>query len=106
MYVGSMGPGVQWDHGPGVQWDPVTENQVVLVHRKMCKYTIISSSPGPTEHRVPLNPHIPLIRPPALPVVLKLQHDPHCRDAQPALVIGRHYMTERDSAPVQYNGIV
>ena len=27
--------------------------------------------------------------------------------AQPgALVIGRHYMTERDSAPVQYNGIV
>ena len=29
------------------------------------------------------------------------------RDAQPALVIGRHYMTERDSsAPVQYNGIL
>ena len=28
------------------------------------------------------------------------------RDAQPALVIGRHYITERDSAPVQYNGIV
>ena len=28
------------------------------------------------------------------------------RDAQPALVIGRHYMTERDSAPVQFNGIV
>ena len=29
------------------------------------------------------------------------------RDAQPgALVIGRHYVTERDSAPVQYNGIV
>ena len=27
------------------------------------------------------------------------------RDAQPAL-IGRHYITERDSAPVQYNGIV
>ena len=27
------------------------------------------------------------------------------RDAQPALVIGRHYVTERDSAPVQYNGI-
>ena len=28
------------------------------------------------------------------------------RDAQPALVIGRQYITERDSAPVQYNGIV
>ena len=28
------------------------------------------------------------------------------RDAQPALVIGRHYITERDSAPVQYNGVV
>ena len=28
------------------------------------------------------------------------------RDAQPALVIGRHYITERDSAPVQYNGIL
>ena len=28
------------------------------------------------------------------------------RDAQPAHVIGRHYITERDSAPVQYNGIV
>ena len=28
------------------------------------------------------------------------------RDAQPALVIGRHCVTERDSAPVQYNGIV
>ena len=28
------------------------------------------------------------------------------RDAQPALVIGRHYVTQRDSAPVQYNGIV
>ena len=28
------------------------------------------------------------------------------RDAQPALVIGRNYITERDSAPVQYNGIV
>ena len=27
-------------------------------------------------------------------------------DAQPALVIGRHYITERDSAPVQYNGNV
>ena len=27
------------------------------------------------------------------------------RDAQPAL-IGRHYVTERDSAPVQYTGIV
>ena len=31
---------------------------------------------------------------------------PIIRDAQPALVIGRHYITERDSAPVQYNGIV
>ena len=28
------------------------------------------------------------------------------RDAQPALVIGRHYITERDGAPVQYNDIV
>eukprot|EP00959_Pyramimonas_sp_CCMP1952_P320694 6710945-Pyramimonas_sp.AAC.1 len=28
------------------------------------------------------------------------------RDVQPALVIGRHYVTERDSAPVQCNGIV
>ena len=28
------------------------------------------------------------------------------RDAQPALVIGRHCVTERDSAPVRYNGIV
>ena len=26
----------------------------------MCKYTIIPSSPGPIEHRVPLNPRIPL----------------------------------------------
>ena len=26
----------------------------------MCKYTIIPSSPCPNEHRVPLNPHIPL----------------------------------------------
>ena len=31
---------------------------------------------------------------------------PGGRDAQPALVIGRHYITERDSAPVQYNGVV
>ena len=28
------------------------------------------------------------------------------RGAQPALVIVRHYITERDSAPVQHNGIV
>ena len=28
------------------------------------------------------------------------------RNVQPALAIGRHYMTERDSAPVQYNGVV
>ena len=28
------------------------------------------------------------------------------REAQPALVIGRHYITERDSAPVQYNGVL
>ena len=48
--------------GPGVQWDPVTENHVVPVHREMCKYTIIPSSPGPIEHRVPLNPlYIPLL---------------------------------------------
>ena len=31
---------------------------------------------------------------------------PRCRDVPPALVIGRQYVTERDSAPVQYNGIV
>ena len=31
---------------------------------------------------------------------------PVIRDVQPALVIGRHYVTERDSAPVQYNSIV
>ena len=28
------------------------------------------------------------------------------RDVQPALVIGLHHVTDRDSAPVQYNGIV
>ena len=28
------------------------------------------------------------------------------RDAQSALVIGRPYVSEHDSAPVQYNGIV
>ena len=28
------------------------------------------------------------------------------RDVQPALVIGRHRVTKRDSAPVQYNDIV
>ena len=53
VYVGST--------GPGVQWDPVTENRVVPVHREICKYTIILSSPGPIEHRVPLNPHIHLV---------------------------------------------
>ena len=32
---------------------------------------------------------------------------PAGRDVQPgAPVIGRHYVTERDSAPIQYNGIV
>ena len=31
---------------------------------------------------------------------------PPCRDVQPALVISRHYVTERDSAPVQYNDVV
>ena len=46
--------------GLGVQWDPVTENHVVPVHCEMCKYTIIPSSPGPIEHRVPLNPRVPL----------------------------------------------
>ena len=35
--------------GLGVQWDPVTENHVVPVHREMCKYTSIPSSPGPIE---------------------------------------------------------
>ena len=52
VYVSSM--------GPGVQWGPVTENHVVLVHRTMCKYTIIPSLPGPIEHRIPVNPRIPL----------------------------------------------
>ena len=52
VYVGSM--------GPGVQWDLVPENHVVPVHREMCKYVIIPSSPGPIEHQVPLNPRIPL----------------------------------------------
>ena len=28
------------------------------------------------------------------------------RDALPALVIGRRYIIERDSAPVQFNGVV
>ena len=28
------------------------------------------------------------------------------RDVQPTLVIGRHCITERDSAPVQYTDIV
>ena len=53
VYVGSV--------GPGVQWDPVTENHVVPVLRQMCKYTIIPCSSGPIEHRVPLNPRIPLV---------------------------------------------
>ena len=36
-----------------------------------------------------------------------LARQPLHRDVQPgALVIGRHCVTERDSAPVQYNGIV
>ena len=52
VYVGSV--------GHGVQWDIVTEYHVVPVHRSMCKYTIILSSPCATEHRVPLNPSIPL----------------------------------------------
>ena len=32
----------------------------------------------------------------------------HGRDVQPGalVVIGRHYINEHDSAPVQYNGIV
>ena len=60
VYAGSV--------GHGVQWDTVTEYHVVPVHRTMCKYTIIPSSPCPTEQRVPLNPRIPLIRPPALPL--------------------------------------
>ena len=51
-YVGSV--------GHGVQWDMITEYHLVPVHRVMCKYTIIPSSPCPTEHRVPLNPRIPL----------------------------------------------
>ena len=46
--------------GHGVQWDTITEYHVVPVHREFCEYTIIPSSPCPTEYRVPLNPHIPL----------------------------------------------
>ena len=42
VYVGSVGHGVQWDTA-------VIEYHVVPVHRKMCKYTIIPSSPCPTE---------------------------------------------------------
>ena len=38
--------------------------------------------------------------------VSSLGTSPAARDAQPALVIGRHYINERDSAPVQYNDIV
>ena len=41
VFVGSVGHGVQWDR--------VTEYHVVPVHRAMCKYTIIPSSPCPTE---------------------------------------------------------
>ena len=32
--------------------------------------------------------------------------DTYGRDAQPGALFGRHYVTARDSAPVQYNGIV
>ena len=32
--------------------------------------------------------------------------DVFSRDVQPALVIGREYTTERDSVPVQYNGVM
>ena len=35
--------------GHGVQWDTMTEYHAVLVHRTMCKYAIIHSSPCPTE---------------------------------------------------------
>ena len=52
VHVGSM--------GLEVIMGPVTENHVVPVHREMCEYTIIPSSPGPIEHLVPLNPRIPL----------------------------------------------
>ena len=38
--------------------------------------------------------------------VHRLLHLPLGMHTQPALVIGRHYVTERVSAPVQYNGIV
>ena len=41
---------VQWDT-EGVQRDVVTEYHVLPVHRGMCKYTIVPSSPPrPTEH--------------------------------------------------------
>ena len=75
--------------------DPVTENHVVPVHREMCKYTIIPSSPGPIENRVPLNPRIPLQAEKIERALIK-----------PRALIGRYYITERGSAPVQYNGIV
>ena len=53
VYLGSVGHGVQYvGH--------VTEYHAVPVHYAMCKYTIIPSSPCPTEDRVPLNQHIPL----------------------------------------------
>ena len=43
--------GTRCSVGHGVQWDTVTEYHVVPVHRAMCEYTIIPSSPCPTEHR-------------------------------------------------------
>ena len=53
VYMGSV--------GHGVHRDTVTEYQVVPVHHTMWKYTIIPSSQCPTEHRVLLNPRIPLV---------------------------------------------
>ena len=40
--------------GHVVQWDMVTEYHVVPVHRTMCKYTIIPSSPDLFESLAPL----------------------------------------------------
>ena len=52
--------------------------------------------------------HVVVMTPPAMIESQRLafQVEKYGRDVQPALVIGRHYVTERDSAPVQYNGIV
>ena len=82
----------------------------------MCDVPVLRDiqSPSPTEHRVPLNPHsVPLHRGawgndgPTYAEDVKdlIATATSGRDVQPAL-IGQHYITERDSVPVQYNRIV